>query len=102
VNTNGPPENGVRFELVLRSLEAGIAHYEGHAFLPTTSVPISIRTSVAEAKTELGEPSAPIAPERLAAIEKLGTALVRAATRVELQKGEAIPQKLVRWRAFDS
>ncbi len=95
------PANGVRFELELRSHEDGVAHYEGHAFLPALSIPISIRTSVSEATTELGEPSEPLAAEKRSAIEKLVTALVRAATRTEMSKGEPITRKLVRWRPFD-
>lgn len=96
------PANGVRFELVLRSHENGVAHYEGRALLPALSVPVSIRTSATEATTALGESTAPTSAEQRAALEKLATALVRAATRVELQKGEPIPSKIVRWRAFSN
>lgn len=96
------PLNGVRFELLLTSNDAGTARYEGHAYLPKASVAIAIATTAAAADTALGaaDGEALSASER-AVIEKLCTALVRAATRALLSKGEPVPQKIVRWRPLD-
>lgn len=93
----GAPSHGVRFELVLRHAEAGGALYEGLA--RTTGAELALRVSAerAGARAELTGAERPANAE---ALEKLAAALVRAATRVELEEGLPVPHKIVRWRAL--
>ncbi len=93
------PEHGVRFELIAFEASLEGATYRGHAHLPGASVPLEVRARKDAAEVSLGDAEAVDATQR-AAIEKAASALVRAATRSELAAGEALPRKIVRWRAL--
>lgn len=97
------PTNGVRLELTLISNEAGKARYEGRALMPAAVIRVGVDADAPGVTVTLGRCEGdPYSVEQRAQLEKLIGALVRAATRVELQKGEPIPTKIFRWRAFDA
>jgi hypothetical protein len=96
------PANGVRLELTLVANEDGAARYAGSASLPGSTMAVSVEASAARATVTLDDSEGePLTTGMRATLEKLITALIRAATRVELAKGEPIPSKIVRWRPID-
>lgn len=96
------PANGVRLELTLVSNEAGSARYEGRALLAASAIAVTAVAEAAHATVTLGNcEGTQLSVEQRASLDKLITALVRAATRVELQKGEPIPRTIIRWRPLE-
>lgn len=93
------PEFGVRFELVL-ALEGD--RYAGFALLPARGDEPSVRIPlVVEITREAARARAEGQLEVIPRLEKMASALVRAATRSELEAGEPPPRKIVRWRPLD-
>ena len=91
------PEFGVRFELVLEEHEDARAVYQGFAFTADARYPIVVVSELDATKATIGGAERPANAE---ALEKNAAALVRAATKAELRAGEAVPRKIVRWRAL--
>lgn len=87
------PTAGVRFILVRDEAHESPIVYRGFAHLPDADLPLEVVITVPEGSTSAsirgGTP----------ALEKMASALVRAATKAELTAGEALPRKIVRWRA---
>lgn len=92
----GHPEHGVRIELVLEEREGARATYQGFAF---THEARHVLVVVAELEGARATLAGDDKPANAAAIEKAAAALVRAATRAELEEGVAVPRKIVRWRS---
>lgn len=94
----GQPEHGVRFELICA--EGGGAGadavYRGHAHTAQGSVPVVVQARRAGASAEASCDDAALAQ----ALARAASALVRAATRSELEAGQALPRKIVRWRSL--
>ena len=96
----GQPSAGVRLELVLVEQRADEAVYQGHAHLPTSSLGLSVVSNLKGATASFSDGAA--ASELVqAAIVRLATTLVRAATKRELESGEPPPKRIVRWRPLD-
>lgn len=94
------PEFGVRFELVL-ALDG--ERYEGFALLPGGALRVALVVAITpeSARARAAEAPAEVPADTIARLEKMASALVRAATRSELEAGEPPPRKIVRWRALD-
>ncbi|MBK6516812.1 MAG: hypothetical protein IPM79_20890 [Polyangiaceae bacterium] len=91
----GVPQHGVRFELVLRTAGPGRAVYEGFARTGGLDLTLRVTSETESAKAEL---TASPRPDNADALERAAAALVRAATRAELEEGAPPPHKIVRWR----
>ena len=89
--------SGVRIEVTRGddSEKDGSFVYRGTARTESAEVPIEIVAAVAGASARCLEPR-----EEAVRIEKMAQALVRAATRAELEEGRLPPRKIVRWRAL--
>jgi hypothetical protein len=97
---SGSPEHGVRFELLLEGATDDGAHYRGFVHLPDAKLGVTGIAQRSRASLTI-DPDATLPPERRATLEKQGAALLRAATRAELEAGDPVPHKVVRWRPFE-
>lgn len=100
LNRSGPyqgqPEHGVRFELICEDSPGADAVYRGHAHTAQGSIPVVVQAHRAGASAEVSCDDAALAQ----ALASAARALVRAATRSELEAGHAPPRKIVRWRSL--
>lgn len=87
------PTAGTRFVATRAEEDASSVIYRGFAHLPDADLPLEVTIALPAGTTRAtitgGTP----------ALEKMAAALIRAATKVELAAGQALPRKIVRWRA---
>jgi hypothetical protein len=96
------PSHGVRIEVARREGGAADAEsfvYRGFAETERARFELEIVVDRSAARARIEGLAAD--PALGAKIEKLAAALVRAATRAELEAGRDVPRKIVRWRGLD-
>ena len=93
----GRPDHGLRL-VIMRRGDRPPFHYEGHVHLSAASVPVRVEVSPSETVVHADAPG--LEADVVARLEHTVSALVRAATRTELNAGAAPPRKIVRWRGF--
>jgi len=98
---SGRPAHGLRLEIV-RDDDASLADaivYRGYAHLPDRSVALECTARATGVEVAL-DARAGLDDRDRKDLEKHVAALVRAATRSELANGDALPQRIARWRAW--
>jgi hypothetical protein len=97
----GDPPRGVRIELVRDEEEQAVSPlvYRGFADVGRRlDVVVSVDLASARARVDAG--AEPVDAGLIAQLEKTISALVRAATRAELEEGRSPPRKIARWRSL--
>jgi hypothetical protein len=86
------PTAGVRFAVVWAEADTARVVYRGFAHLPDADLPLEVTITLPSGATRASIMGG--TPE----MEKVAAALVRAATKAEINAGAALPRKIVRWR----
>ncbi len=87
------PTAGTRFIVVRAEEDVSSVIYRGFAHLPDADLPLVVTVALP------GGASRAAITGGTPALEKMAASLVRAATKAELAAGQALPRKIVRWRA---